>query len=172
MLLHNQMYINDKHWTEHITLLICITLHMTTRGHHVGWDLMTHFIQDGGHHKGLTILVIWTLNKCVFLKMLSLKPIKWKSPRYKTFICTSSFSQKQTIVFIYKIIQCFSKLNSKQDFSPPELWDVIKASCAARLREFSGISLYSFLRSGGADGELWLSDWDWNSIPEIMMGQT
>lgn len=29
MLLHNQMYINDKHWTEHITLLICITLQQT-----------------------------------------------------------------------------------------------------------------------------------------------
>lgn len=77
---------------------------------------MTHFIQDGGHHKGLTILILWTLHKCIFLKMLSLKSIKWKSLRYKTYnisFCTSSNSQKQTIVFIYKIIQCFPKLNSK-----------------------------------------------------------
>ncbi len=59
-----------------------------------------------------------------------------------------------------------------KDFISPVLRDVSRASCAARLRESSGTSLYSFLLSEGADGEIWLSDWDWDSIPGVMMEQT
>ncbi len=62
--------------------------------------------------------------------------------------------------------------NMPKDLFSPVLWDVSKASCAARLREPSGTSLYSFLLSEGADGELWLSDWDWDSVPGVIMEQT